>query len=121
MQSVGVGTSPKHFACNNQETKRLTINTKVDKRTLHEIYLSSFETAVTEANPYTVMCAYNQVNGEYGAENQYLLNEVLRKQWNWDGVVVTDWGATNSRIKGLLATMDLEMPSCGGVNDKKWK
>ncbi|USD35070.1 MULTISPECIES: beta-glucosidase [Vibrio] len=118
-QSVGVGTSAKHFACNNQETKRLTINAKIDQRTLNEIYLASFETAVKEANPYTIMCAYNQVNGEYGAESQFLLNEVLRKQWNWDGVVVTDWGATNSRIKGLLASMDLEMPSCGGVNDKK--
>ncbi|MCG9596038.1 glycoside hydrolase family 3 C-terminal domain-containing protein [Vibrio sp. Isolate25] len=118
-QSVGVGTSAKHFACNNQETKRLTINAKIDQRTLNEIYLASFETVVKEANPYTIMCAYNQVNGEYGAESQFLLNEVLRKQWNWDGVVVTDWGATNSRIKGLLASMDLEMPSCGGVNDKK--
>ncbi len=118
-QSVGVGTSAKHFACNNQETKRLTINAKVDQRTLHEIYLASFETAVKEADPYTVMCSYNQVNGEYGAENQYLLNNVLRKQWNWDGVVVTDWGATNDRVKGLLATLDLEMPSCNGVNDKK--
>ncbi len=118
-QSVGVGTSVKHFACNNQETKRLTINAKIDQRTLNEIYLASFETAVKEANPFTIMCAYNQVNGEYGAESQFLLNEVLRKQWNWDGVVVTDWGATNCRIKGLLATMDLEMPSCDGVNDKK--
>ena len=118
-QSVGVGTSPKHFACNNQETKRLTIDAKVDKRTLHEIYLSSFETAVKEADPFTVMCAYNQVNGEYGAENQYLLNDVLRRQWQWDGVVVTDWGATNDRVKGLLASMDLEMPSSNGVNDAK--
>ncbi|KHT65471.1 glycosyl hydrolase family 3 [Photobacterium gaetbulicola] len=118
-QSVGVGTSPKHFACNNQETKRLTIDAKVDKRTLHEIYLSSFETAVKEANPFTVMCAYNQVNGEYGAENQYLLNDILRRQWQWDGVVVTDWGATNDRVKGLLASMDLEMPSSNGVNDAK--
>ena len=118
-QSVGVGTSPKHFACNNQETKRLTIDAKVDERTLHEIYLSSFETAVKEADPFTVMCAYNQVNGEYGAENQYLLNDVLRRQWQWDGVVVTDWGATNDRVKGLLASMDLEMPSSNGVNDAK--
>lgn len=103
---------------NNQETRRLTINAKVDERTLREIYLASFETAIKEGKPWTVMCAYNRLNGEFGSENKKVLNDVLRDEWAYEGLVVTDWGATNDRVKGLEAGQDLEMPSSGGVNDR---
>ncbi len=116
-QKNGVGTSVKHFIANNQETRRLTLDVNADERTLREIYFASFETAIKEGKPYTVMCAYNSLNGEYGAENTHSLKEVLRDEWDYDGVVVTDWGGVNDRVKGLIATMDLEMPSSGGVND----
>lgn len=118
LQSKGVGASIKHFAANNQETRRLTINAKVDERTLREIYLASFETAIKEGKPWTVMCAYNRLNGEFGSENKKVLNDVLRDEWAYEGLVVTDWGATNDRVKGLEAGQDLEMPSSGGVNDR---
>lgn len=119
VQSKGVGTSVKHFIANNQETKRLTLNAVVDERTLREIYFASFETAIREGNPWTVMCAYNQLNGHFGSEHKYVLNDVLRDEWKYDGLVVTDWGATNDRVEGLIAGQDLEMPSSGDVNDRK--
>lgn len=111
LQSQGVGASVKHFAANNQETERLRLDVEVDERTLREIYLPAFEKVVMDAHPATVMCAYNAVNGAFAAENHWLLTEVLRKEWGFDGYVVSDWGATHDRVRGLAAGLDLEMPS----------
>ncbi|MDU3803214.1 glycoside hydrolase family 3 C-terminal domain-containing protein [Paraclostridium bifermentans] len=116
-QSQGIGTSLKHFAANNQEHRRMTIDTIVDERTLREIYLASFETAVKEAHPWTVMCAYNKLNGEYCSENYRLLTEILRNEWGFEGFVVSDWGAVNDRVKGLSSGLELQMPADGGMGD----
>jgi len=119
VQSKHVGTSMKHFAANNQECRRLTISSVVDERTLREIYLPAFEIAVKKAQPSTLMCSYNKINGTYSAENKWLLTDVLRKEWGFKGYVMTDWGAmTDNRPKALEAGLDLEMPSSGGINDK---
>jgi beta-glucosidase len=117
VQSQGVGSSLKHYAANNQERRRMTVDTVVDERTLREIYLPAFEKAVTEADPWTVMCAYNRLNGTYCSEHRWLLTQVLRTEWGHRGVVVTDWGACNDRVAGLEAGQDLEMPSSRGVTD----
>ena len=117
IQSEGVGTSIKHFAANNQEKLRMTINAVVDERPLREIYLAGFETAVRESQPWTVMCAYNRLNGVYCAENEWLLTTVLKKEWGHTGIVVTDWGACNDRVAGLAAGQELEMPGNGGITD----
>ena len=117
VQRKGVGTSLKHFAANNQETRRLTINAKVEERTLREIYLASFERAVKKGQPDTVMCSYNKVNGTYASENPWLLTDVLRKDWGFEGLVVSDWGAVNERVPGVAAGLDLEMPGSYGVTD----
>ena len=119
VQSKHVGTSPKHFLANNQEHYRLTGSSEVDERTLREIYLASFEGAVKNAKPWTVMGSYNSVNGVFATENKKYLTDVLRDEWGFDGYVVSDWGAVNERVPGLKAGLDLEMPSSNGVNDRK--
>ena len=114
VQSKGIGTSLKHYAANNQETRRMTVNSVVDERTLREIYLAPFETAVKKAQPWTVMCSYNRLNGTYAAENKWLLTDVLRGDFGYKGLVVTDWGAENQRVPGLLAGQELEMRTSSG-------
>ncbi|WP_312178437.1 glycoside hydrolase family 3 C-terminal domain-containing protein [Arthrobacter sp.] len=116
-QSTGVGTSLKHFAANNQEEDRMRSSSDVDPRPLREIYLRSFQRVVQDAQPYTVMCSYNRVNGVFASEDPFLLNQVLRDEWGFEGLVVSDWGAVNDRVKALAAGLDLEMPSSGGVTD----
>lgn len=119
VQSMGVGTSLKHFACNNQETRRMTCSANMDERTFFEIYAAAFEGAVKNAKPYTIMCSYNRINNVYSSENKFLLTDVLRDKWGFDGLVMSDWGAVNDRPEGIKAGLDLEMPSSHGVNDKK--
>ncbi len=117
VQSKGVGASLKHFAVNNQETSRMTTDTTIDERTLREIYLTNFEIAVKTAKPWTVMCAYNKLRGEYCSENGRLLTEILRDEWGFDGLVMSDWGAVNERDDGVVTGLDLEMPT-GGEDSK---
>ncbi len=119
VQSTGIGTSLKHFAVNNQERRRMTVSAVVDERALRETYLKAFEIAVKKGMPTTVMCAYNRLNGEYCSENHELLTEILRKDWGFKGLVVSDWGAVNNRSLGVAAGMDLEMPGSMGINDAK--
>jgi beta-glucosidase len=118
VQSQGVGVSLKHYAVNDQEHERMTISAEVSPRALHEIYLRPFEIAIKEATPTTLMSAYNKVNGEYASQNDYLLNEILRKEWGYKGIVISDWGAVDNRIKGIQARLHLQMPADGGINDK---
>ena len=114
VQSVGVGTSLKHFAVNSQEYKRMSSDSRLDERAYREIYLAPFETAVKEANPTTVMCSYNKINGIHASDNRELLTDILRDEWGFDGLVVTDWGALNDRAAAFEAGCDLNMP--GGSN-----
>ncbi|VEH70226.1 glycoside hydrolase family 3 protein [Arachnia propionica] len=118
IQSGGVGTSVKHFAANNQETDRMRTNARIDERTLREIYLSIFERIIERARPATLMCSYNRINDVYSSENRWLLTEVLREEWGFDGLVMTDWGAVHDRVAGVAAGLDLEMPSSHGWNDR---
>ena len=110
IESRNVGTSLKHYACNNNEANRYFGNSVVDDRTYREIYLRGYERVVKEAHPKTVMCAYNKVNGEFASEHKELLTTILRDEWGFDGVVMSDWGAVNDRVKGVIAGLDLEMP-----------
>lgn len=114
LQSENVGACVKHFAVNNQENRRRTIDVVIDERALREGYLKAFEMIIKNAKPWSIMSAYNKVNGEYCSENQHLLNDILRKEWNFDGIVISDWGAENDRVKGLKATHELEMPGGRG-------
>ncbi|MGF1760950.1 glycoside hydrolase family 3 C-terminal domain-containing protein [Photobacterium sagamiensis] len=118
IQSEGVGCSLKHFAVNNQEDHRMVVNAVVDERTLREIYLAAFEIPVKEAKPWTVMSSYNRINGVYASENSRLLNDILRDEWDFDGVVVSDWGAVDHLSAAVANGMDLEMPTSGEVGPK---
>lgn len=118
VQSQGVGTSLKHYAVNNQEYERFSISAEVDERTLREIYLPAFETAVKKAQPWTVMCAYNKLNGTYCSEHHELLVDILKDEWAFEGFVVSDWGAVHDRVKSLQGGLDLEMP---GPRDRRVK
>jgi len=110
VQSKGVGTSLKHFAANNQEFQRFSISSEVNERTLREIYLPAFEKAVKQGKPWTVMCSYNKLNGTFASEHHYLLTEILKEEWGFEGLVVSDWGAVRDRVAALKAGLDWEMP-----------
>ena len=116
-QSQGIGTSLKHYAANNQEDDRLRVSAEVDDRTLREVYLPAFERVVKQSQPWTVMCAYNKINGTYCSEHYWLLTQVLREEWGFEGLVVSDWGAVHDRVAALRGGLDLEMPPNVGVSD----
>ena len=117
VQSKGVGTSVKHFAVNNHEYRRHSTNAIVDERTLREIYLTAFEIAVKESSPATIMHSYNRINGGQVSSSKWLLNDILREEWGFDGIVISDWGGINDRVASLEAGTELEMPGIGGVRD----
>ena len=119
IQSRNVGACVKHFAANSQERARFINNSVVDERTLHELYLSAFETAVKEAKPWCVMSSYNKLNGKLTSESGWLLTDILRRQWGFDGLVMTDWGGTDDRVAAVKAGTDLEMPYLGDEHDNE--
>ena len=119
IQTKGVASCVKHFAVNNQESNRMVIDTIVDERTLREIYLTPFEIAVKKGKVKAVMSSYNRVNGPFTNEHPHLLREILRGEWKFDGVVVTDWGGSNDRVEGLKCGNELEMPSTGGETNQE--
>jgi len=110
VQGLGVGASLKHYACNNQEDDRHRGSSEIDERTLREIYLAQFETIVKETNPWTVMCSYNRINGEYASQHGFLLQGVLKGEWGYDGAVISDWGANHTIFESIQGGLDLEMP-----------
>lgn len=118
VQSKGVGTSLKHYAANNQEIRRGTINSEVDERTLREFYLKVFEIVLKYSNPTSVMCAYNKLNGIWCSENRYLLTEILKEEWKYDGLVISDWGAVHNISKCLKAGLDLQMPKNESIEEE---
>lgn len=113
IQSNGISACPKHFAVNSQELRRQASNSVIDERTMREIYLTAFEITVREAHPWTIMTSYNEINGVYAHENKHLLQEILRDEWGFDGMVVSDWGGSNSAVDAVKAGGSLEMPSPG--------
>lgn len=117
VQKKGIGTSLKHYAANSQEYRRLVTSSEVDERAFREIYLPAFEITVKKAQPYTIMCSYNPINGVHASDNKRLLTDILRDEWGFEGIVVSDWGAVNDRVKGIKAGMDIEMPTSNGVHD----
>ena len=119
IQSQGVGSCVKHFACNNQELRRMQNDSVLDERTLREIYLTGFEMAITEGHPAAVMSAYNSVNGDFANENKHLLVDILREEWSFDGAIITDWGGNNDRVKALECYCSLEMPTTVGETDRE--
>lgn len=119
VQEKGVGVSVKHFAANNQEYMRMSTSVNVSERALREIYFPAFEMTVKEAHPWSLMCSYNRINGTYSCQNRWLLDTVLRKEWGFDGIVMTDWGAMCDRILSLEAGTELEMPSSHGIRDRE--
>jgi beta-glucosidase len=119
VQSQGVGSCLKHFAVYNQEANRMVVDAVVDERSLREIYLRGFEIAIERSRPWTMMTAYNRVNGDYCSDHRWLLKDVLRESWGYDGIVMSDWMATNNRVQGVGVGMDLEMPGTHGQNDRK--
>ncbi len=119
VQEKNVGVSPKHFACNNQEYMRMSTSVGVSLRAMREIYFPPFEMIVKKAKPWTIMCSYNRINGVYSSRNKWLLSDVLRTEWGFDGIVMTDWGAVSERVESLKAGCELEMPSSHGVRDRE--
>ena len=118
IEGDGVGSSLKHYSCNNQETNRMTENSMIDERALHEIYLSAFENAVKNGKPSTIMASYNRVDGVYSCANRHMLMDILRDKWGFDGLVMSDWGATMGIVNCIKNGLDLEMPDSGGYHVK---
>lgn len=116
LQDNGIGSCIKHFAANNQEAYRMSINVLADKRALFEIYLKAFKMIIDEARPWTIMSAYNRLLGDYCSENEWLLSDLLRNKWGYDGLVVSDWSAVNDIVKSINSGLDLEMPSMGSLS-----
>ena len=111
LQDNGISATLKHFAANNQEKNRNEVNAEIDERTLREIYLKAFEIAVKKSKPESIMCSYNKINSVWCSENPFVLNEILKDEWGFDGFVISDWGAVQDTVKSIRAGLDLEMPA----------